>query len=98
MMHIKVKNGTRPDVDLCRSCCFATIAKGSGGTQEVKRCSQLDQRVLFPVNDCSSWQEKGVTALWEMQQIAWVVELKGDCRIGFLSPTDRRKNGDPDLY
>ena len=97
-MYIKVKAGTRPDVDLCQSCSFATIAHGTAGSQQIKRCSQLDQRVPFPVNDCSSWDEKGATALWEMHQIAWAVEVKGGRAIGFLNPKQRRDKGDPDVY
>ena len=97
-MHIKVEKGTRPDIDLCQSCSFATIASGAAGSQQIKRCSELEQRVPFPVNDCSSWNEKGATSLWEMQQIAWAVEVKGDRAIGFLNPKQRREKGDPDVY
>ena len=96
-MRIKVKNGTRPDVDLCRTCRFATIVEGPANTQKIKQCSQLG-RVPFPVVSCNDWEDTSATDLWDMKQIAWVVELKGTRRVGFLSPDQRRKNGDPDMY
>ncbi len=96
-MRIKVKQGTLPDIDLCRSCSFATIVEGSAGTQQIKQCAHLG-RVPFPVASCSQWQDRSATSLWDMQQIAWVVEAKGSRHVGFLSPEQRRKKGDTDIF
>lgn len=95
-MRMKIKNETKPNIDLCRSCSYATIAEGVAGTQQVKQCTQLG-RVPFPVTSCSQWEDKSATALWDLQQIAWVIEIKGGRPIGFLSPAERRKNGDLDI-
>ncbi len=96
-MQIKVKQGTRPSIDLCRSCSFVTLIEGPAGTQQIKRCGPLQGQVTFPVVACNQWQDRNATGLWDMQQIAWVIEMRGSRPIGFLSPAERRKNGDPDI-
>lgn len=96
-MRLNIKQQTDVEVDLCRTCRYATLVEGAAATQRLKRCSQLDARVPFPVANCNEWQDRRSSNLWEMQQIAWVVEVKGNRPIGFLNPEQRRKNGDPDI-
>jgi hypothetical protein len=96
-MRLNIKQQTDVEVDLCRTCRYATLVEGSTATQRINRCSCLGARVPFPVTSCNEWQDRSATDLWDMKQIAWVVEVKGSRPIGFLNPDQRRKNGDPDF-
>jgi hypothetical protein len=96
-MRVNIKQGARPDVDLCRTCASSTLIEGVAGTQQIKRCGVLDERVPFPVTACNEWQDRRAASLWDMQQIAWAIEIKGARRVGFLTPAERRSKGDPDI-
>jgi len=52
-MRLNIKQQTDVEVDLCRTCRYATLVEGATATQRLKRCSQLDARVPFPVASCN---------------------------------------------
>ena len=98
-MRIKIRGGTanHSEPSLCVTCRFATIVKGRTLRDEIVECSRLSDhtRITFPVTFCTSYVDKQLPSIREMEDIAWV--LRSDPRrnqIGFvearkLKPQDR---------
>lgn len=89
----RVQDGTmQSGVDLCKSCRYAIIRKGSNSGFAEVRCGNLayEPVVREPLAHCSRYLERGKLALHEMADIAYLLE-KNKGVIGFLSPEDLRK-------
>jgi hypothetical protein len=95
MFNIKVKGGTpQGAVSLCRTCRWAHIVKGFSASQEQIRCRWLsyDPFVPFPVNECSSYDDKSLPSKSDMEKIAWVLLTKKAGRtIGFVTAKQFRE-------
>ena len=85
--------------NLCLGCRFCLRrVSGTTGRQEI-RCDALQGSpiVRVPVAQCSRYLDQGSLTLYEMKEVAWVIEARGK-KIGFLSPEEmerRRQNGPP---
>lgn len=97
----RVQDGTAfSGTDLCQSCRWAMIRKGSITGFRETRCGCIANSPLVPAKlaTCTMYLEKGKMTLQEMDMVAWIVESRGK-QIGFLSPEElerRRMNGVPD--
>ncbi len=92
-MKIKIEGGTAEfgQPSLCLSCKSATVVRGATDANQIIRCDTIGTRVDFIVTSCSQYVHKNHPAVWEMEQIAWV--LKTDLKrnqIGFVRPSTRR--------
>jgi hypothetical protein len=82
---------TGQDTPLCQTCRWATIVRGPGLNQEIVSCGRLadDGRITFPVVSCTSYADRSLTSLRDMEDIAWI--LRSDSRrnqIGFVRARD----------
>ena len=84
---IIVRNGTPVGREsLCRTCRHAHIQMGYSESEEEIRCGYyyVPRVVPFAVNQCSDYLSKLLPTLYEMQKIAFVIDInKGNPRAGF---------------
>ena len=84
MMTFTVKNGTpKGSKSLCERCRHACISRGFSESQSLVRCGALangtmllDQRIRWPVSDCTRFEDKAAPTLGQMQDIALVVDVE----------------------
>ena len=99
-MVVKVKDGTRGEQSLCKTCRYAKIVKGTAESQEITRCGVLETLVPFKVVECNSYENKATPSLWDMQQLAWVLSTNKEKKFGFHNPKDwkrqKQEEGDYD--
>jgi len=65
-------NLTRPS--LCASCRNAHYVRGRKLGEEFVFCNQHHTQVVqitFPVVECSTYDDKALPPLWELEKIAW---------------------------
>ena len=89
---ITVRNGTAVGKEsLCRTCRHAHIQLGYSESEEEVRCGfhyESPRLVLFAVRECSDYLSKLVPTLREMEDMAFVIDLrKGNPRAGFGGAT-----------
>ena len=85
---ITVRNGTPVGREsLCRTCRHAHIQIGYSESEDEIRCGfyyEAPRVVPFAVNQCSDYLSKLLPTLYEMQKIAFVIDInKGNPRAGF---------------
>ncbi len=85
---ISVRNGTAVGQEsLCRTCRHAHIQVGYADSEEEVRCGYLFEQprlVSFAVNQCTDFLDKLTPTLYEMQKIAFVIDVrKGNVNAGF---------------
>jgi len=81
--HFKIVGGTKPDKRLCDSCRNSMIMTDSTGREHIK-CIQLSKNLNMEMSgyenvpgrivECSEYKDKNVQTLYELNQIAWVLE------------------------
>jgi hypothetical protein len=90
-MSVKVKNGTPVyGGSLCETCDRALIMKGYRESERVVVCQAMwpERQVMFPVQECSAYVNKGRQNLVEMEKIAWTLVPRGPKRkAGFVAPS-----------
>ncbi len=86
-MRVRVKGGTRSTTQktLCEGCTRAQITRGMNEAEQIVYCHQLGQRMTFNVEQCSSFNQWGDMTLYEMKEMATIIEPKAD-GIGFYKP------------
>ena len=89
---ITVRNGTAVGREsLCRTCRHAHMQLGYSESEEEVRCGyhyEAPRLVLFAVRECSDYLSKLVPTLREMEEMAFVIDLKkGNPRAGFGGAT-----------
>ena len=88
-LSLKVLNGTLTDKRLCDSCIFGMVRTDSTGEDQIF-CRQLAFSTLAKVETrvvkCSDYQQKNVMSKREMEDMAWLVNIKGKTVIGFKPP------------
>lgn len=83
MTVIKVRNGTpKTATSLCISCRHATVIKGSN-FQYMIRCHQIEKTIDFPVSECSTYDNKAHPQMYQMEEIAWIVQTRNRGPAGF---------------
>jgi hypothetical protein len=82
-----VRNGTASGREsLCRTCRHAHVQTGYADSEEEVRCGYFyDQPrlVSFAVSLCTGFLDKLTPTLYEMQKIAFVIDVKRNSNIGF---------------
>ena len=89
---ITVRKGTAVGKEsLCRTCRHAHIQLGYSESEEEVRCGYFYEQprlVPFAVNQCSDYLSKLVPTLREMEEMAFVIDVKkGNPRAGFGGAT-----------
>ena len=88
-----VQSGTRSGPFLCDTCRYSQVTRGEQENQEDYHCSQFDKPILYKIVECSKYLLRGSMALYEMNDIAFVLEQKKG-KVGFVSPKDRDNKND----
>lgn len=80
------------DVGLCGRCREAVIMRGERQRDVQVYCQFAHPPVAlkFVVHRCSEFSEIGKPKDYEMEKIAWVIEVKAGKFIGFRPPTKRQ--------
>ncbi len=83
---IRVVGGTRSSTSksLCDDCALATRITGMTEQQKIVKCAEIGQVIRFNVEDCSSYQQFGAPSLFDMKQMAVIIDIKGN-QVGFYS-------------
>jgi hypothetical protein len=79
-MAVNVKNGTPIDgPSLCQTCMNAQIIRGQRASAEMVICHATypERDLRFRVHKCTSYLNAARQTLRQMQDIAWVLVLKG---------------------
>ncbi|HLH33331.1 MAG TPA: hypothetical protein VKX41_01570 [Alloacidobacterium sp.] len=89
---ITVRNGTAVGQEsLCRTCRHAHIQLGYSESEEEVRCGyhyEAPRLVVFAVRECSDYLNKLVPTLYEMEKMAFVIDVKKvNARAGFAGAT-----------
>jgi hypothetical protein len=84
---LKVMGGTRSSLAtrLCDSCERGIVRRGASDSDEEVHCIITRKQVVTRVVECSRYVDASKPSLWDMRQIAWV--LQTDSRrqkIGFM--------------
>jgi hypothetical protein len=80
-----------PDRGLCGTCRSAHIRDGDRFADTQIFCNEMPgERVRFLVRSCSEYARKNEQDRYEMEQIAWVLEVKKGRVIGFRPPKGQR--------
>lgn len=83
MTVIKVRDGTpKTATSLCVTCRNATIVKGTN-LQQLVRCSDLERLINFPVADCTGYENKAHPRMYQLEEIAWIVQSRARGPAGF---------------
>ena len=84
-----VNHGRR---SLCESCRSATVIRGPRLGDEIVECAALSERnrrVPFPVTTCSDYNDRNRPTLYEMQDIALILNAEPRRTMaGFGKPED----------
>lgn len=99
-MVLKIKDGTRGATNLCTTCHYSQIVKGSSDSQEVTMCSRFENwkggTVPFKVVECNKYADKRIPALADMHLIAWVLSTDKQKKFGFQSPKEWKRSREDD--
>ena len=78
---------------ICTACSHAMIVEAKGGKM-MTYCQVMDER-MPPVERCSHFNEKGAKSIYDLEQIAWIID-KGpmkhvgfNAKVKFLRPGDK---------
>lgn len=87
---ISVRSGTAVGREsLCRTCRYASIQLGYSVSEEEIRCGYFSEQprlVPFPVSRCSDYLSKLAPTLYELEKIAFIIDVKDvkvASRVGF---------------
>jgi hypothetical protein len=89
MVTIRVKGGTPSGADsLCQTCTRGHVIKGFSVTEEEVFCRffYIEREILFPVRECTFYEDKRLATLGAMEEIAWFLTTRKAGRtVGFVS-------------
>ena len=85
-MSVRVKESFT--TTLCSTCHWATLLRDVTAEEQV-RCHSMDVWIYRPIEMCSAYKLRNEPERWELEKIAWIIELKNK-KIGFLRPGDER--------
>jgi len=99
-MSVNIKNGTPTHgPSLCDTCFRSLVVKGYRESEKVVICQATwpEKQLLFPVRECSTYEDKGRQTLRQMEEIAWTLTPRGPKRqAGFVAPGEA-KEGDREI-
>ena len=70
---------------LCDSCRNATIAK-MADESHIMRCSEFERFLKGKIIECNEYQPVGRLSDYEMEDKAWILEVKKGRILGFKPP------------
>lgn len=86
-LRVNIKEGVRKG--LCNSCRMAHIIIGASGRETVRCQQSMDSPIIpEPVVECSDYSAKNAMSMHDMEQKAWVIEVKSGKIMGFKPPTE----------
>ncbi len=85
-MKILVQGGTRSTTEksLCESCVNATVIQGMSQHQRLIKCGEIGKLIPFNVETCNSYRQFGVLSLYEMKEMATIVDIRAG-QVGFFT-------------
>ncbi len=96
---IKIQGGTAPSKNLCLSCTYFNKVEFQNGNTDMF-CSSYELRgdrgfkLHAMVAECTAFEDKGYITLYELEKMAWVLEVSKQNKIGFITPKDwKEKHG-----
>ena len=95
-MKINIRGGTRSSTQrtLCEGCAHATIVQGAGQNDRLVKCGGTGEILLFTVETCSAYRAFGTPTLYEMKEMATVIEVRQH-GVGFYTAEQwREKRGE----
>lgn len=84
---LKIMNGTRTSSTprLCDTCQSGLVRKGAAESDERIYCLIMERNLETRVVECSRYVDRAQPSLWEMKQIAWVLNTDSKREaIGFI--------------
>ncbi len=98
---LTVRNGTPVGrKSLCYTCRYASIQIGYAESEKEIRCGYFTESprlVTFPVSECSDYLSKLVPTLYELEKIAFIIDVKTvNVRAGFASATVKATKSEED--
>jgi hypothetical protein len=95
-MDVRIKNGTPMHGEsLCETCVHAHLVKGFRESEQLVVCQACypERTVPFRVRECSGYTQVKRQTLKQMEEIAWVLDPKGNKRrAGFVPASELRKD------
>ena len=95
MVKIRVLGGTPEGSDsLCRTCTRGHVIKGFRVTEELTFCRffYLEREILFPVRECTFYEDRRIASKEDMEEIAWrLPTLNPSRQVGFISAAQFRQ-------
>lgn len=92
-----VQGGTPTGDALCPTCRNCHRVAGASASAVELRCLSrggFDNRISFPILECSGYDDKRLPSRWDMEQIAWVLATDVKTKqIGFKSPRQVAQEG-----
>ncbi len=80
----KIREGTRSDeTDLCKSCAYCTIIKGSRESEEYRHCSEINKMLTIRIADCNAYYNKNLPSVKTLYETATLITIDKTGRIGF---------------
>lgn len=102
----KIVRGATPKTapSLCERCINGTHVRGQN-FEEIMFCHDMRRDIPFPVDTCSSFEDRSKASLYDMKKIAWNVESRVRGRTGFtvtgssaeieITPPKKREDEQP---
>ena len=98
---LKIMNGTRSSSipRLCDTCQSGLVRKGAAESDERIYCIFMERDIKTRVVECNRYVDRALPSLWEMKQIAWVLNTDSKREeIGFIRAKEwERKHQDEEL-
>jgi hypothetical protein len=95
MVKIRVLGGTPEASDtLCKTCTRGHVIKGFRLTEQVVYCRTfyIEREILFPVRECTFYEDRRVASKEDMEEIAWRLRTMSPTRhVGFVSAAQFRQ-------
>ena len=86
--HQRVKGGTPigdPSNHLCQRCDHSQIIKGFAAGHEIVYCSYFNEKLPWPVYECSVFKRKGELSLQALGDMAKLIDIKVEKKMGFVT-------------
>lgn len=99
MARIRIEDKTN---SLCDTCKYATRVKNVGQNRVGIVCSQIrkfdEVSYVYPKDECGFWRDRNFVDLYDMKQVAWIVNTDKKNQIGFVSPKDLKDKDKSDHW
>ena len=97
---LKILSGTRSAhaPRLCDTCNSGVVRRGAAESDEQIYCTIIQREVRNRVVECNRYIDRTQPSLWDLRQIAWVLDTDKRQRIGFVRVQEwEQQHEDEDL-